>query len=99
MNGWILGAGAALFIAAAGGLIVQGDQLKDSRAEVVRLERDLKAETKRANNAEAAVRKAESTGAVQAQEAAIVCQGEGATLFNRGRQVGIAIGRSQCPAS
>lgn len=99
MNGWIAGGVAALMLAATGGLIVQGGELRKERAEVVRLTGDLKAARKRATDAEALVRQSEAVGAVQAQEAAIVCQGEGAELFNRGRQVGIAIGRSQCPAS
>lgn len=98
-RGWLILGAAAAFLAQTTGLIVQGGQLRDERAEVVRLEGDLKTARKRASDAEALVRQSEAVGAVQAQEAALICQGEGAELFNRGRQVGLAIGRSQCPAS
>lgn len=99
MNGWIIGGVAALMLVGTGGLIVQGGQLKDARDEIVRLARDLQAEKQRVTEAQALIRSAEAMGATQAQEAAILCQGEGAELFNTGRRVGIAIGRSQCPVS
>lgn len=83
----------------SGFLAIQGGKLKDARADVARLERDLKAEKQRVTEAQALIRSAEAMGATQAAEAAIVCQGEGAELFNTGRRVGIAIGRSQCPVS
>lgn len=99
MNLYLAGGVAALMLAGTAGLIVQGGQLKNARADVVRLERDLKAEKQRVTEAQALIRSAEAMGATQAAEAAIVCQGEGAELFNTGRRVGIAIGRSQCPVS
>lgn len=99
MKGWVALGIAAAILGQTGGLIVQGGQLRKEQAEVRRLETDLAAARKRATDAEAATRRSESIGAVQAQESAIVCQGEGAELFARGRQVGVAIGRSQCPVS
>lgn len=96
---WLAAGVAALFLAQTAGLMVQGRQLQRERADVRRLDTDLKtARTSLAEALKTSVR-AEAEGAIQAQEAAIVCQGEGAELFTRGRQVGIAIGRSQCPAS
>lgn len=99
MNGWFLGGVAALMLAGTAGLMVQGGELKDARAEVVSLQRDLRAEKKRANEAEALIRKTEALSATQAHETAVQCQGEGAELFNRGRQVGRAEGRAQCAVS
>ncbi|MFC7378287.1 hypothetical protein [Brevundimonas sp. GCM10030266] len=98
-KGWVALGFAAALLAQTAGLMVQGRQLRHERAEVRRLEADLKASRNALTDALRTAARAEADGAVQAQEAAIVCQGEGAELFTRGRQVGIAIGRSQCPAS
>jgi hypothetical protein len=99
MKGWVALGVAAAILGQTGGLIVQGGQLREEQAEVRRLEGDLKIARQRVKDAEAAAVRSESVGAVQAQESAIVCEGEGAELFARGRQVGVAIGRSQCPVS
>ena len=98
-QGWLAAGVAVILLAQTGGLMVQGRQLQRERAEVHRLDTDLKAVRQTLDDARKAAGRAEAENATQAQEAAIICQGEGAELFNRGRQVGIAIGRSQCPAS
>lgn len=97
-KGWLIAGVVALFLAQTCGLIVQGSQLNRSRSEAMALRADLK--TVRASLAEAlkASAQAETTNAVQAQEAAIVCQGEGAELFAVGRRVGRAEGAAQCTA-
>lgn len=99
LKGWLTVVAASAFLAQTAGLMVQGRQLHAERAEVRRLETDLKTVRTTLADARKASARAEAENATQAQEAAIVCQDEGAGLFNRGRQVGIAIGRSQCPAS
>jgi hypothetical protein len=99
VNGWFLGGVAALMLAGTAGLMVQGGELKKERAQVVSLQRDLRMEKQRADAAEKLIRKIEALSATQAHETAIQCQGEGAELFNRGRQVGRAEGRAQCAVS
>lgn len=95
-KGWIAIAVAAVLLAQTGGLMVQGRQLQRERQKVQALEHDFRAAKEGWSEALKSALRAETENATQAQEAAIVCQGEGAELFNRGRQVGIAIGRSQC---
>ncbi|RZJ47406.1 MAG: hypothetical protein EON87_00805 [Brevundimonas sp.] len=97
-KGWVIVAIAAAFLAQTGGLVVQGKLLRAERDQVRTLKADLRTVRETLATARTEIGRAEATGAVQAQEAAIVCQGEGAELFNRGRQVGLAIGRSQCTA-
>lgn len=97
-KGWLIAAVVFLLLAETCGLIVQGGQLNRSRAEATTLKADLK--TVRASLADTlkACARAETTNAVQAQEAAIICQGEGAELFAAGRRVGRAEGAAQCTA-
>jgi hypothetical protein len=99
MNLYLAGGVAAVFAIGSAALMIQGGDLKNARAEVVSLQRDLRAEKRRANEAEKLIRKTEALSATQAHETAIQCQGEGAELFNRGRQVGRAEGRAQCAVS
>lgn len=93
---YLMGGVVALILALSVALIIQTKRQQTAHDAGVVLAERLEAANKRAADAEALIRKAQAVGAVQAQEAAIRCQGDGAELFNRGRQVGRAEGAAQC---
>lgn len=98
MRTWLAGIAVALFLAGTAGLMVQGKQLRDERTENAVLTADLKAANDDLKKALARASALEAENATQAEEAAVVCQGEGAELFAAGRRVGRAEGAARCNA-
>lgn len=90
IRGYIaLGVGIA-FLALLAGLVVTRGQLEDRKKDVTRLEMVVSSQNeaiKRFRERETAIA---NTATGQAEQAAIVCQGTGAELFERGKQIGLA---------
>lgn len=98
MKGLVIGGIAALFLAGTAGLMVQGKQLRSAQDDAAELRVELKAAQDDLRDARDRASALEAENATQAEEAAVVCQGEGAELFAAGRRVGRSEVAARCNA-
>ena len=81
-----LGVGIA-FLALIAGLIVVRGQLEDRKEDVTRLEMVVSSQNEAIKRYKERETTIADTATGQAEQAAVVCQGTGAELFERGKQI------------
>lgn len=84
-----LGVGVA-FLALLAGLMVTRGQLEDRKKDVTRLEMVVSSQNEAIKRYKERELTIANTATGQAEQAAVVCQGTGAELFERGKQIGLA---------
>jgi hypothetical protein len=84
-----LGVGIAI-VALIAGLIVTKGQLEKRKEDVTRLEMVVSSQADAIRQLKARETTIANTANGQAEQAAVVCQGTGAELFERGKQIGLA---------